>query len=345
LADGPRIVGEVASAVGLVEGEPGVRAVLSALARLEPVSIRRISRAVELPVPIVASVCGELRKRSVVSEQRPTQLTPIGRKLFSNGMLRIDRAATCPACAGRGIVSPRTLSETATEVARSARAAPPPRFELDQCHCTVETKLRRVLAMYEADALVGRRVLILGDDDLTSLAIRSIVRRFGSAATISSLTVIDVDADIVAFASRELADAPFPVACLQHDLREPLPPVLLGAFDTVVTDPPYTVAAADLFLSRTADALDGAGCDVFFSFGSRRPGAALCVQRAIAEMGFVIRRLVRDFNEYVGAGAIGGASHLYHLTSTDELHPLVTGTCRAPLYTADTHGLASGRAR
>ena len=60
LADERRIVGEVAAAVGLAEGERGVRAVLSALARLEPVSTRRISRAAEQPVPIVAAVCGEL---------------------------------------------------------------------------------------------------------------------------------------------------------------------------------------------------------------------------------------------------------------------------------------------
>ena len=49
------ILGEVAAAVGLAEGEHGVRAVLAALARLEPVSTRRISRAAELPVPIVAA--------------------------------------------------------------------------------------------------------------------------------------------------------------------------------------------------------------------------------------------------------------------------------------------------
>ena len=70
-------MGEVAGAVGLAEGEPGVRSVLAALARLEPVSIRRISRTCGLPVPIVASVCGELRKRGVVAAERPAQLTGV----------------------------------------------------------------------------------------------------------------------------------------------------------------------------------------------------------------------------------------------------------------------------
>jgi N4-bis(aminopropyl)spermidine synthase len=334
LAEQQRIVREVASAVGLSEGEAGVRAVIAALGRLEPVSIRRISHAAELPVPIVASICGELRKRSVVSDQRPAQLTPRGRELFSNGGLRLQHTATCPSCGGRGIALSEQPASLIAEVDRLAKRAPRVRLELDQCHCTVETKLRRVLAIHEADALVGRRILLLGDDDLTSLAIQRVVRRFGSGSTVKRLCVLDIDPEIVEFVRRELGSAKFPVFSLEHDLRDPLPASLLRAFDTVVTDPPYTLAAARLFLSRAADALDGDG-DVFFSFGSRRPNVPFRVQQAIGEMGFVIRRLFRDFNEYVGAGVLGGTSHLYHLRATRELRPSVTGRFDAPLYTAD----------
>jgi N4-bis(aminopropyl)spermidine synthase len=335
LADERRIVREVAAAVGLSEGEAGVRAVVAALARLEPVSIRRISRAAELPVPIVASICGELRKRSVVAEERPAQLTPGGRELFSNGRLRLQRAAACPTCRGRGVALAGEPASLIAAMDRLAKRAPPVRVDLDQCHCTVETKLRRVLAMHEADALVGRRVLLLGDDDLISLAIDRVVRRFGSGATIAHLGVLDVDTEIVNFVRSELGRAPFPVSTVHHDLREPLPPGFVRSYDTVVTDPPYTIAAATLFLSRAADALAGRGGDVFFSFGSKRPEAQFRVQQAIGQMGFVTRRLVRDFNEYVGAGVLGGTSHLYQLRATRELEPSVTGAFDAPLYTGD----------
>jgi predicted methyltransferase len=319
LAEAAVIVSDVAAAVGLAEGPAGVRAVLAALARLEPVSIRRLSRAAELPVPIVASICGELRKRSVVSEERPARLTDGGRALYGGGRLA---------------VVPAQLERARREIARLAAAAPPPAVELDQCHCTVETKVRRVLALNDADALVGRRLLFLGDDDLGSLALAAVVRRLGSASTIAGVTVLDVDPGLLAFVRRRLAGAPFPVRCVRYDVREPLPESLRGDFDTVVTDPPYTDEGARLFLSRAAEALDGGG-DVFLSFGSRRPGAAFRLQRAIGDMGFVIRRLDRDFNEYVGAGALGGASHLYHLTATPELRPLVAGRFGGPLYTAE----------
>jgi hypothetical protein len=38
--------------------------------------------------------------------------------------------------------------------------------------------------------------------------------------------------------------------------------------------------------------------------------------RAIVEAGLEIRSLRRDFNDYVGAGVLGGTSHLYHLTKS-----------------------------
>jgi N4-bis(aminopropyl)spermidine synthase len=334
LAEGRRIVQEVAAAVGLAEGEAGVDAVIAALSRLEPVSIRRISRTVQLPVPIVAAVCGELRRRAVVAHERPAQLTERGRELFAPG--RVELAPSiCPTCAGIGTFVPGELGPLAAELAKLERAAPPPRLDLDQCHCTVGTKLRRVLAVNDADALVGRRVLLLGDDDLTSLAIQSVVRAFGRGSTVVQLTVLDVDPELLAFVSDRLADAPFRVSCVHHDLRLPLPADLRHGFDTVLTDPPYTDPAARLFLSRAAAALGDRGGNVFFSFGSKRPGAAHAFQRAIGEMGFLIRRLVPDFNEYLGAGALGGTSHLYHLVATRDLQPSVNGTSREPLYTGE----------
>jgi predicted methyltransferase len=334
LTEQGRITGEVAAAVGLAEGALGVEAVLSALARLEPVSIRRLSRAVQLPVPIVASICGELRQRGIVSARRPAQLTVHGRRLFAHGRLRLTDAASCPTCGGLGAMLPGELSGVAAELAKISRQAPPPNLQLDQCHCTVGTKLRRVLAMHEADALVGRRILLLGDDDLVSLAIALVVRDFGAAETVTELAVLDVDDAVVDFIRTRLSGVRFPVACLRHDLRDPLPADLECRFDTVLTDPPYTMEGARLFLTRAAEALCGAGGNVFFSFGSRRPGASFQVQQEIGALGFAIRRLQPDFNEYVGAGALGGTSHLYHLVATAApRRSAVTGFAE-PLYTA-----------
>ena len=69
------IAAEVAAAVGLAEGESGVRDILLAVARSEPVATNQIGRMAELPVPIVTAVCNELRKRGVIDKTRPVRLT------------------------------------------------------------------------------------------------------------------------------------------------------------------------------------------------------------------------------------------------------------------------------
>lgn len=278
---------------------------LAALGRLEPVSVRALSRAADLPVPIVSAICNEFRRRGQISETRPVQFTLEGRRRFKSGASGVS--AVCPGCGGRRIALPSAVARLRPGLATVAEAAPPPLVELDQCHCTPKTKLRRVLAMHEADAIADRRILLLGDDDLISITLLRFVRTFG--VRVEELVIVDVDDRLLAFVRQELDGAPFPFRCLSHDLRRPIE----GEFDTVVTDPPYTAAGAKLFLTRARDVLAGERTDVFFSFGSRRPGVQFAVQQTISELGLEIRSLTRDFNDYVGAGVLGGTSHLYHL--------------------------------
>lgn len=332
------ILREVATAVALIEGEGGVRDVIDTVARLEPAAVRKISRASELPVPIVAAICAELRKRGVVAHERPVRLTPRGRELFGYRAASTPVEA-CPSCEGSGITLPNDLHAVAAELTEIADAAPRARLEIDQSHCTVPTKLRRVLMLHEAGALEGRRVLFLGDDDLMSVAVERVARHYGFAESIREMAVVDVDPAVLDFCRARLPDPAFPVSFIQHDLRSPLPPELVGRFDTVFTDPPYTPEGAELFLSRAAAALsDRGGGSVFFCFGMKPPPVSLRVQAAIAGMGFVIRRIVRNFNEYAGAGALGGVSNLYHLTSTTQTRPLIDDSYTGLLYTGDERG-------
>src|SRR6478609_2729232 len=166
------VVAEVASAVGLAEGPAGVRDVLRVIAHHEPVAAREVGRLAELPVPIVAAVCNELRKRGVVDRSRPVRLTPAGRAglaLPADGHPPVS--GECPGCGGTGVTVPAALATLAGELELAAAGMPAAKLELDQTHCTVDTKLRRVLRMHEAGALAGQRVIVLGDDDLMSLAI------------------------------------------------------------------------------------------------------------------------------------------------------------------------------
>jgi N4-bis(aminopropyl)spermidine synthase len=329
------VVAEVAAAVGLAEGEAGVRDILAATASAEPAAVREISQLAELPVPIVAAVCNELRQRGVVDRTRPVRLTAEGRVAVTAGQPDLD--ATCPACAGRGVVIPDAVVPLLAELEQAAEGGPEAKPELDQTHCTVETKLRRVLRMHAAHALAGQRILLLGDDDLVSLAIVAFAAWTGHAEVIRRLAVVDTDPDVLGWIGKQAARSGVRVDLIEHDLRQPLPAGLAEGFDVVATDPPYTVAGAELFLSRAVEALaPEPGRHVFFSFGARRPEQTVAVQAGIAQLGLAVRSLTPNFNSYLGAGVLGGTSHLYHLRSTAAARPLITGVHDGALYTADS---------
>src|SRR5262249_2787651 len=160
------------------------------------------------PVPIIAAICNELRKRGVVDRARPVRLTPAGRASLtgqeSPGAGQAALTGQCPCCSGLGLVVPEpapALTGILERVALGRTAAKP---GADPAHCTPGTKLRRVLALHEAGALGGQRILLLGDDDLVSVALAVFAGYAGPAARPRHVTVIDSDPDLLGYLRREL---------------------------------------------------------------------------------------------------------------------------------------------
>ena len=327
------LLSDVAAAVGLREGRSGVEEVLRHLAGGEVAAVRDLSRRTGLPVPLVAAVCGELRQAGLLDGVRPARLSALGREVA--GELGAGSGCACAACAGGGFVVPAAYAALAGRLEALLATVPPADRALDQAHCTVETKLRRVAYLRDAGALDGRSVLLLGDDDQLAVTIALAAAALGNRPP-ARLVVVDVDPAVLAFARAEVERLGGRAEVLLHDLRRPLPEELHGGFDTVFTDPPYTSAGAELFLSRGAAALrPGPGGRAFLCLGSRPPDETVRVQAAIAGMGFAIHRMVRNFNEYLGAGVLGGTSHLYHLVAGPRLTPAVAGDHDAALYTGE----------
>jgi predicted methyltransferase len=188
--------------------------------------------------------------------------------------------------------------------------------------------------MYEEGALAGKDVVILGDDDSVSLAVALAGKAVSPSGKLAHrIVALDTDERILQHLTDAASQEGVALETTRHDVRMPLPINLQGAFDTVSTDPPYTLPGLELFLSRAVEAIKPAGGRVYLHFGHRPPDEQVQVQRAIAEMGLVIERLVPNFNAYVGAGVLAGVSDLYVLSASAQSAPLVTGEYTEPIYT------------
>lgn len=359
MAHSEKMLQAVAQAARLREGPAGVEAFLRQLQRESPLATAELARRLGWPVPVAAAVRGELERAGLlVRTPGGSALSAAGLALVSGVLgLAAREDALCPTCAGRRIVvDPARWGELLARMEDVHGHNPTVDTTLDQSHGTPETALRRALAMYQEGALEGKDVLVLGDDDLVSVALGllslppapSPPSTGGMGAKAARLVVLDIDPRFLAHIAAAARKYGFLLDTVQHDLREPLPESLRAAFDTVETDPPYTLPGLGLFLSRALQALRPAGGrDVFLSYAPRDPGGQRALLATCVELGLAPYSVTPDFNRYAGSGTLAGSGQFLHLRATGEAAPErgVVGRYDGPLYTMEERlaGAAPGR--
>ncbi len=349
---------QLASATRLQEGPDGVESLLRVIHRCQPISPKDTAAQLGWPIPLVSALRRELEKMGWLIRKGGMTLSAEAAGWLDS----LWGSPSVPAGAGPGTTEPEDgnpesdeedpyLEEADDEDSPSTldyiplthigsasqeepdafremleeifeeRPAAEPRW--DQSHATIDTVLRRAELFIDHGYIQGKRILFLGDDDLTSLVSLLMVRqRFGEAVLRGcSAVVVEIDPNLVEFIGEMALGEDLPLAVLQGDLRDGLPRALADAMDFFFTDPPYTPNGVDLFLSR--------GCQALAPQGSRKgclavplspPELQQSTQKSLIEKGFVIDYLDPFFNEYLGATMQGGVSALYGLTQIRSSH-------------------------
>jgi len=310
---------EVADRAHLREGPEGVRSLLRAVCVDRAGSLQELTEVTLLPLPVASAVRRELERRGLLERGSGIVLTEAGRRCATRMFGPIVDA---PDSEG---------GEPFREWTRYWDDRPTVDTTLDQSHGTMDTAFRRAQYIRDHDGLLGRRVLILGDDDLVCLALGGLL-----GAGSGEIVVLELDERFVRYVRDIVGREHLHVRCLRHDLREPLPGELWDHFDVVVTDPPYTPNGLSLFLSRGVDAFRGArGVQAYVSFAHKSWGEMREIQSLLIRMGWTIREILPRFNRYHGAGVLGGTSQLMLLGGTDGLKPLIAGRYAEAIYTGE----------
>ena len=296
---------QIAERSQLREGPQGIEQVLRAIFRAqqsadgEPLTGRTLARIARLPVPVVTAVRRELEQAGFVEPGPHIRLTQEAADALAGSWgwaasPEAQTSAICKVCEGTGIApGGPEWDKVLRSVSAYFKGNPRVDVTLDQSHCTPETNVRRVAYMHEHGALAGKDVLVLGDDDSLSAGIALAGKVLSPTGRLARRVVaVDTDNRILTHLRDIAVEEGVLIGLIRHDLRKPLPEDLHGEFDTVATDPAYTLPGLELFLSRAVEAVNPENGQIFLSFGHRSPGELLAVQRVIADMGLVIEQLI-----------------------------------------------------
>jgi predicted methyltransferase len=253
------VLGEVAAEAAEASGLPvswrDVERLVVALWE-GPQDVWQLTALSRCPFNAVLAILASLRSRGWVNVNERAWLTPSGRKTMQG--LTPYPSTACAQCFGTGVslAGHEALLERFAAIA-SGRPSPVPGY--DQGYLTVESSIRRVLAMASRGDLSNKDLLVLGDDDLISIAaaLTGLPRK---------VTVVEIDRRLTDFIDGVAEDYVLPIRTVALDLRLPLPAEFRRAFDTFITDPPDTAPGQILFLSRGISGLRGAGCAGYFGF-------------------------------------------------------------------------------
>jgi predicted methyltransferase len=330
--DGAGLLEDLATATRLHEGPEGIRKILRTIFRMGPVPIRDLARDLGIPVPVVAAVRGELEKRKLAIRASGVALTDDGVEALEAG--------SGISCKVRFKVTsvldlPGSILALVPVFSDIADHRPEVDVSLDQSHATAETAVRRAIYLFEHDAIEGRSLLFLGDDDLTSVAVGLLAQHLDIKPR--RITVLDTDDRLVSFL-RESAPAECPIETIHHDLRHPVPDSITAQFDAFFTDPPYTTEGLKLFVSRGVKALrPEVGKLGFVCFGRKSPKDAVAAGGVLAELGLGTVEVIPDFNRYDGAQLLAGSSQMIRVVFSGDA-PAGNDAYEGPLYTRDKRG-------
>ncbi|WP_026487190.1 bis-aminopropyl spermidine synthase family protein [Caldanaerobius polysaccharolyticus] len=217
-----------------------------------------------------------------------------GREFVKNHNIKPISDHICSNCGGRGIQL-GDFKSLLLKFKEITCGRPVPVAEYDQGYVTEETAVARIALMADRGDLDGKDIIILGDDDLVSIA-----------AALSGLparvTVLEVDERIVRFIDDVALKYNLPIETRIYDLSKKLPDEYVGKFDTFITDPPDTLEALKLFVKRGIASLKGVRCAGYFGVTSAEASfnkwyelqAAL-----LAECHVVITDIIHNFNHYM----------------------------------------------
>ncbi len=211
--------------------------------------------------------------------------------------IRPEMDFVCKECKGTGLIIGKEFEKALETFKEIFKGRPKETAEFDQGVVPPENSIRRAEFVYLRGDLENKKILFLGDDDLTSIAMML-------TGLPEEIRVIEVDERIVNYINKVAKEYKLNVSAELYNAINPIPDSLKGKFDVFLTDPVETVAGMRLFFSRCIEALKGKGDSGYFGVSHYESSLKkwFNIEKDLLAMNLVITDILRDFNHYLLTG-------------------------------------------
>lgn len=219
-------------------------------------------------------------------------LTNKGLRLCENQNIK-GLGVACKQCGGTGYSVHGFFGNVLQEYRKIASTRPESVEQYDQGFISDEGIIQRVEFIYERGDMVNSEILVVGDDDLLSIAI-------ALTGMVKHVTAVDIDKRIVDYINKIADSYSLPLEAYVYDVQRDFPEDFKSKYQVFVTDPVETIPGLMLFLSRGVSALKGIGCSGYFGLTTLEASREKWyeIQKMILDMNFVITDIKRRFSVY-----------------------------------------------
>ena len=202
------------------------------------------------------------------------------------------KSMICGKCQGKRIIFDGKFNEILEEYKKIVQKRPSPTVSFFQGYMYEYDVVARVAVMHHYGDLLNNAFLLVGDDDLLSVAL-------ALTELPSRIVVLDIDERLGEFLNRVNKEYGFEIEFLKFDVSEPLPEEFMGKFDVFSSEPLETLSGLQAFLSRGVCCLKRNGVGYF---GLTTIEASLkkwfSIEEMLVKMGCVITDVIRGFSVY-----------------------------------------------
>lgn len=316
------VIDSIYKKINLEEGKIIIERFFLELYFNDKVSTKELSQALLIPIPLVTAIKKEAIKENMIKQNSGIYLSEEGVEFVEKilGYKGINKKSY-KLLLNQNNVS--LLSEITNEIEAIFNNRPIADVTLDQSKCTVQTAINRVIIGLKANSIIGKNILCLGDDDLISVAMNVILNKLfnDNVPYNTKIYVYDKDTRVLEYIKNVSQDLKLScITCKQIDLKKKIVKEYTSFFDTIFTDPPYTINGLELFLTRAVELIKKeVGLNIFLSYAHKSQDAMYKIENIILKLGLSIFQIIPCFNEYEGAEILGNKGQLIMLQTTTNI--------------------------